>query len=211
MKNEKMTKSAEIYFMDGCGRCPLMATDKCKARTWQNEILELRRIVLECGLKEESKWGMPVYTDHGKNIVMVSAFKDSAAMNFFKGALINDSNGLLSVPGDNSQSGRYAKFTEFETIIQLEEALKDVILQAIEIERSGKKIEPKKVSEYEVPLELVEVFEEMPELKRAFYTLTPGRQKAYLIFIGSAKQAATRIARIEKYIPLILEGRGMYD
>ncbi len=211
IKNEKMTKSAEIYFIDGCGRCPLMATDKCKARTWQNEILELRRIVLECGLKEESKWGMPVYTQDGKNIVMVSAFKESASINFFKGALLNDFHSLMKAPGDNSQSARYVKFTELETIINNEEHLKNLIAQAIEVEKAGLKIEPKKASEYEVPVELEEMFEEMPELKKAFYSLTPGRQKAYLIFIGSAKQSATRIGRIEKYIPQILEGRGMYD
>lgn len=211
IKNEKMTKSAEIYFIDGCGRCQYMATDKCKARVWRNEILELRRIVLECGLKEESKWGMPVYTDNGKNIIMVSAFKESAALNFFKGALINDYENLMQTPGENSQSARYVKFTELESIIKHENALKAYISEAIEKERSGIKIEPKQASEYELPEELVDIFDEMPELKKAFNALTPGRKKAYIIYFASAKQKATRLSRIEKYIPQILEGRGMYD
>lgn len=209
--NTAMTKSADLYFVDGCGRCKYMATDKCKVRTWQNELQELRRIVLECGLEETSKWGMPVYTDKSKNVVMVTAFKESAALNFFKGALIQDTESLLSSPGDNSQSARYIKFTDTESILKCESSLKSYINQALEIERAGKKIEIKKADDYEIPEELADKFDEMPELKEAFYALTPGRQKAYLIFIGSAKQSATRAERVAKYTNHILNGKGMYD
>lgn len=209
--NEKMTKSADIYYLDGCGRCKYMATPQCKVRTWQSELDQLRRIVLECGLDEASKWGMPVYMHQNKNIVMVNAFKEYCVINFFKGTLLSDSEGILTKPGEQSQTFRYIKFTDTERIIALESVLKAYIFEAIEIEKAGLKVEPRKAEDMQIPEELQDKFEELPDFKKAFYALTPGRQKAYLLYFASAKQAKTRIERIQKYIPVIFKGKGLND
>lgn len=209
--NPNMTKSADVYFLDGCGRCKYMASPQCKVRTWEKELDQLRRIVLDCGLNEESKWGMPVYTTQNKNIVMVSAFKEYCVMSFFKGTFLSDFENILTKPGEQSQTFRYAKFTNVERILELETTLKAYIFEAIEIEKAGLKVAPRKTEDMEMPEELLEKFEELPDFKKAFFALTPGRQRAYLLYFASAKQAKTRIERILKYMPVIFNGKGMND
>lgn len=206
-----MNSKVDLYLLEGCGRCKLHATPQCKVHTWAKELVELRRIVNSCGLTEELKWSMPCYTDGKANIVMITAFKESCVISFFKGALLKDPKKILQTLGENSQSTRVLKFTDVKTILKLEPVIKAYIFEAIEIEKAGLKIESKKVSEYKVPEELTSKFKKMPELKKAFEALTPGRQKGYLLHFSQAKQSATREARIEKYIPLIMKGKGIND
>jgi uncharacterized protein YdeI (YjbR/CyaY-like superfamily) len=204
-----MTKDVEVYFAEGCGRCSLGGTPQCKVHLWTAHLQELRRIVLECGLVEECKWGMPVYTYQGHNIIMVSAFKENASLSFFKGALLMDAEGLLQMPGENSQYGRLFKFTDVKEILRLEQTLKAYIFEAIEVEKAGLKIVSKPVSEMAFPEELHQQFAQLPALKTAFEALTPGRQRGYLLHFAGAKQSETRTARIEKCIPMILAGKGL--
>jgi uncharacterized protein YdeI (YjbR/CyaY-like superfamily) len=170
----------------------------------------LRQIVLECSLTEEIKWGVPCYTFSKKNVVMVSAFKDYACLSFFKGSLLADKDNILDKPGENSQAVRMIKFTNPEQIIKNKKIINAYILQAIELEKSGRKVEftknPKKT-----PDELLQKFEEYPDLKNAFYSLTPGRQRGYIIYFSQSNQSATRLNRIEKCKQKILKGEGLND
>lgn len=206
-----MNKDVDNYFTEGCGRCPHGGTPGCKVHNWPEELRLLRRIVLDCGLTEESKWGIPCYTFNKKNVAIVSAFREYCALSFFNGALISDSHKLLEKPGENSQAGRLIKFTDVQKIIELTSVLKAYIFEAIEIERAGLKVELKKTTDYAVPEEFQRKLDEIPLLKAAFEALTPGRQRAYLLHFAQPKQAKTREARIEKYLPLILDGKGLYD
>ena len=199
------------YLTDGCGRCPLGGTPRCKVHTWPDELNELRRIVQECGLTEELKWGVPCYTSEKKNIAIVSAFKEYCSLSFFKGALLRDEQGILTSPGENSQSARQIRFTSVEEITPLESILKDYLREAMEVEKSGQKVDFKAKSELTLPDELQAMFRKLPALESAFRALTPGRQRGYVLFFSSAKQPQTRAARIEKHIPRILEGLGMHD
>ena len=135
-----MNTKVDNYFTDGCGRCPLGGTPQCKVNNWTEELNQLRRIVLECGLTEESKWGVPCYTFQKKNIAIVSAFKEYCALSFFKGVLLNDTNNLLDKPGENSQSARLIKFTNTKQIIEQEPILKAYIFEAVEVEKAGLKL-----------------------------------------------------------------------
>ncbi|MFN7313360.1 MAG: YdeI/OmpD-associated family protein [Bacteroidota bacterium] len=198
------------YLELGCGRCSLYKTPNCKVHFWPNELRELRKIVLECGLTEEVKWGAPCYTFQEKNILMVTALKDFACISFFKGTLLNDSHQLLSKPGPSSQAARYIRFTSTAEIHQHRDALKTYITQAIQLEQSGAKVEFKKDLE-PVPEELQAEFNNNQALKEAFYALTPGRQRGYIIHFSQPKKAATRMSRIHKYIPKILSGKGFFD
>jgi uncharacterized protein YdeI (YjbR/CyaY-like superfamily) len=182
------------FFDIGCGRCSLVGTPECKVKTWNEELHELREIILKNEVKEERKWGVPCYTDNGKNIILLSALKDSATVSFLKGSLIDDVHGLLIAPGKNSQSARYMKFTSVKEIKKAKPIIVDYIKQAVEIERTGKKVAFKKEDD-PIPEELSIAFKKQPELKTAFYALTP----------------ATRESRIQKCIPLILEGKGLQD
>ncbi|MFO1007821.1 MAG: DUF1801 domain-containing protein [Planctomycetaceae bacterium] len=199
------------YLIDGCGRCPLGGTPRCKVHTWPDELNELRRIVQECGLTEELKWGVPCYTSEKKNIAIVSAFKEYCSLSFFKGALLRDEQGILTSPGENSQSARQIRFTSVEEITSLKSTLKDYLREAIQVEKSGQKVDFKAKSELTLPDELQAMFRKLPALESAFRALTPGRQRGYVLFFSSAKQPQTRVARIEKHIPRILEGLGMHD
>lgn len=181
------------------------------ASKWQEEMRFLRKIALECNLTEELKWGVPCYTFNKKNIVLIHAFKDFCGFGFFKGALLKDEEGILSKPGENSNSSRISKVTSAIEIKEKEDLLKAYLFEAIEIEKAGLKVQVKAVSEYNVPEELIAQFEKNEDLKSAFEKLTPGRQKAYLLHFSEAKQASTRTARIEKYIPRILNGKGFTD
>lgn len=206
-----MNTDVNNYFVEGCGRCDKYATPECKIHTWPNELRELRRIIKSCELTEESKWGMPTYTDRGKNILILSAFKNFASVNFFKGALIKDEAGILEKQGENQQEARILKFTDVKRILELEEDIRAYIFEAIEIERAGLKLDPalKKTPDY--PQELLDKMEVDSSFKAAFEALTPGRQKGYLFHFNGAKQSATRASRIEKCVPKIMEGKGWND
>lgn len=201
----------DLFFIDGCGRCKLYKTAACKVHTWKLELQALRQIALNSGLTEELKWKQPCYTLEGKNIIIVSAFKESCIINFMKGALLKDTKGILEMPGENSNSARFIRFTNIERVLELQETILDYIKEAIEIEKSGKKIISKKVEEYLIPDELINEFESDIVFKNAFYSLTPGRQKSYLIFYSAAKQSATRTSRILKSKEAIFNGKGMNE
>jgi uncharacterized protein YdeI (YjbR/CyaY-like superfamily) len=204
-----MNKTIENYLINGCMRCKYGATPQCKVIKWSAELELLRAIVLQTSLKEEIKWGSPVYTLNDKNIVSVNVLKDSANIVFFKGVLLLDNHKILQQQG-NVQLGRIAKFTNTNDIISKEKVLLEYIYEAIEIEKSGRKLEiPKQI--LEMPDELNQVFDEEPEFKTAFYKLTPGRQRSYIIHFSQAKQSATRLARIHKNKELIFKGIGFND
>lgn len=206
-----LNPKVDKYLADGCGRCPLMATPQCKVNAWPKELKQLRMIVLDCGLTEEVKWGVPCYTYEKNNVLVVSAFKEYSSLSFFKGALLRDPNGILVKPGENSQSARLVRFTSVREIKALEPILKSYILEAIEVEKNGLKVDFKAKTELVIPEELQKKFDALPALQAAFTSLTPGRQRGYILHFSAAKQSKTREARIEKCIPQILEGRGMMD
>ncbi len=205
-----MNTDVDLYFTEGCGRCPLGGTPQCKVHNWPEELKLLRKIALDCGLTEESKWGVPCYTYKGANVAIVSAFKDYAALSFFKGALLSDENNLLDKPGENSQAARLLKFTKPQQIIEIEDLIKAYIFEAIEVEKAGLKVEFKKDLE-PIPEELQTRLDEDPNLQSAFYALTPGRQRSYILHISQAKQAKTRESRVEKCLPKIFSGKGFNE
>lgn len=180
-----------------------------KAKSWNKEIEKLRKIILDCGLNEELKWGCPCYQYEGTNVVLIHTFKDYCAVLFFKGALLNDPEGILIQQSENVQAARQVRFTNVKEI--KERVLKSYIYEAIEVEKAGLKVQLKKTKEYPVPEEFQAQLNKKPALKKAFEALTPGRQRGYLLYFSQAKQAKTRESRIEKYIPQILEGKGLED
>jgi len=182
-----------------------------KAEKWQNEYEKLRMIVIDCGLTEELKWGCPCYTFQKGNIVLIHGFKEYCALLFFKGALIQDANGILVQQTENVQAGRQIRFTTIREIVELEPILKAYIYEAIEVEKAGLEVSFKKHDEYTIPEELQHKFEEIPALKTAFEALTPGRQRAYMLYFSSPKQSKTRESRVEKCIEQILNGIGLDD
>lgn len=187
-----------------------------KAKHWKEEYLKLRVIIQTCQLDEDYKWMHPCYTLQGpdkksKNVVLIHGFKEYCAILFFKGALMKDPEGILIQQTENVQSGRQLRFTTVDEIVKLEAVIKDYVLEAIEIEKSGKKIQLKRTEEYEIPDELQDKLDEFPDFKKAFEALTPGRQRNYIFYISQAKQSKTREARVKKYIPKILEGKGIND
>lgn len=182
-----------------------------KAQKWQEEMEALRSIILDCGLTEVFKWGKPCYSFQTGNIVIIQGFKEYCAVLFFKGALLHDAKGILIKPGENSQAGRQIRFTGVQKIIEMEHLLKAYIHEAIEVEKAGLKVNFKKTSELVVPEEFQEKLEEMPTLKTAFDALTPGRQKAYILYFSAPKQSKTRESRVAKYMPHILNGMGLSD
>lgn len=182
-----------------------------KDTKWQKEYEQLRRIVLDCNLTEELKWGVPCYTYHSSNIVLIHGFKDYCALLFHKGALLKDSEQILVQQTENVQSARQIRFSDLEEIREQEAILKAYVFEAIEVEKAGLKVPMKKTKEFSVPKEFQEKLNENPELKTAFEALTPGRQRGYLLYFSQAKQSKTRTARIEKYTPKIFEGKGVND
>lgn len=182
-----------------------------KAQQWKKELKKLRMIILDCGLTEELKWGSPCYTYQGNNVTIIGELKTSCVLSFFKGALLNDPNDLLIKPGENTQGARIIPFASLAEIVQLEPVLKAYIYEAIEIEKAGLKVNFKAKNELSLPSELQTKFKKMPALKTAFHALTPGRQRAYILHFGAAKQSKTREARIEKYIQKILNGKGIME
>jgi uncharacterized protein YdeI (YjbR/CyaY-like superfamily) len=204
-----MNPLADKYLIDGCMRCKYGGTPQCKVNTWRLELGYLRNIVLETGLNEEIKWGVPVYTLNGKNVVLIGALKNCATMGFFKGALIADTHKLFAKQG-NKQSDREVRFTHIDEIIRLEEILKSYLIEAIAIEKSGQKVEFKKNPE-PLPEELLHAFEQDTPFEKAFYALSPGRQRGYVIHFSQPKQSQTRKSRIEKFKQQIFLGIGLHD
>jgi uncharacterized protein YdeI (YjbR/CyaY-like superfamily) len=182
-----------------------------KAKSWQEEINKLRTIILDCGLAEELKWGCPCYQYEGRNIVLIHTFKEYCAVLFFKGALLKDTEGILVQQTENVQSARQVRFTSSKEIAKQSRVLKAYIYQAIEVEKAGLKVGLKKTTEYEVPEEFQTVLNKNTALKKAFAALTPGRQRAYLLYFSAPKQSKTRESRVEKYIKPILSGKGLND
>ena len=181
------------------------------AKKWQKETDKLRQIALDCDLTEELKWGKPCFTFLKKNVAIVIPLKESCAFAFFKGALLKDSKHILERVGEHTQAGRWIKFTSAQEIAALRSTLKDYLCEAIELERSGKRIELRKPSEYPIPVELQRRLDDDAALRSAFAKLTPGRRKSYIFHISSAKQEKTRAARVEKCVPMILSGRGFNE
>ena len=182
-----------------------------KAGKWVEEVEKLRTIVRECQLTEELKWGWPCYSFQNRNIVLIHGFKEYCALLFFKGALLNDANGILIQQTENVQAGRQIRFNNINEIIEMEPILKASIYEAIEVEKAGLKITYKKTEEYDIPEEFQYKLNELPELKTAFEALTPGRQRAYLFYFSQPKQSKTRESRIEKCIQQILNGKGLNE
>ena len=182
-----------------------------KAKKWQEEIEQLRKIVLDCGLSEELKWGCPCYTFQDSNIVLIHVFKEYCAYLFFKGALLNDANNILIQQTENVQAARQIRFTHVREIVKMKTTLKAYIYEAIEVEKAGLKVKLKKTSAYTIPEEFQNKLDEMPALKTAFKALTPGRQRAYIFYFSAAKQSKTREARVDKFMQQILEGKGLDD
>lgn len=207
----KMNTNVDNYFVYGCGRCSLGGTPQCKVHTWANELFELRKLLKQSELNEESKWGMPCYTFKGTNIILLSAFKEYCTLNFLNGALLKDDHKILTKPGENTQAARVIRFTKVEEILKLQDIIKSFIVEAIDNEKAGLKVELKKITELDFVEELQQKLEDDPGFKSAFEALTPGRQRGYNIYFSQAKQSTTRISRIEKSFPKIFEGKGWND
>jgi uncharacterized protein YdeI (YjbR/CyaY-like superfamily) len=182
-----------------------------KAKKWQEEYRKLRTIVLACGLTEELKWGVPCYTFQGSNIILIHGFKEYCALLFYKGVLLKDSKGILIQQTENVQAARQIRFTSAKEIVSLKAIVKAYVKEAIAIELAGLKVELKRTSEFKMPIEFQNVLDAMPEAKAAFYKLTPGRQRGYLLHFSSPKQSKTRESRIKKWIPQIRNGKGLAD
>jgi uncharacterized protein YdeI (YjbR/CyaY-like superfamily) len=182
-----------------------------KNTRWQKELEQLRKIVLDCGLTEELKWGCPCYTFEKANVVLIHVFKEYCALLFFKGALMNDVNRILIQQTENVQAARQVRFTHVKEIVQMKTILKAYIYEAIEVEKAGLKVTLKKTAAFTMPEEFKHTLDKMPALKKAFDALTPGRQRAYLLYFAAPKQSKTREARIEKSMKDILAGKGLND
>jgi uncharacterized protein YdeI (YjbR/CyaY-like superfamily) len=181
------------------------------AKNWRQELKQLRPILLDSELTEDFKWSQPCYTFQGKNVVVLGLLKDSCAFAFFKGALLKDVHGVLTRPGQHSQSTRWIKFTSVREIAELKSILKAYIREAIQIEKAGLKVKLKKTSDLKVPEEFQLMLDEFPNFKAAFDALTPGRQRAYIYHFSAPKQSKTRQARVQKFMPHILKGKGLLD
>ncbi|UVW14105.1 YdeI family protein [Bacillus subtilis] len=182
-----------------------------KAKKWKEEFEKLRTIILDCELTEDFKWMHPCYTYNNKNVVLIHGFKEYCALLFHKGALLQDTDGILIQQTENVQAARQIRFTTVQEINELENILKAYIHEAIEVEKAGLKVDVNKNIELNIPEELQNKFDEIPALKTAFEALTPGRQRAYTLYFSQAKQSKTRESRVEKYVQKILDGKGLKD
>ncbi len=182
-----------------------------KPGSWQKETEELRKIILSTGLTEEVKWGCPCYTFEGNNIVLIHVFKEYTAILFFKGALLKDNESLLVQQSKNVQAARQLRFNSVAEIVKYKADIKAYVFEAIEVEKAGLKVEMKKTKEFSMPEEFKQKLIKDAELKKAFESLTPGRQRGYLLYFSQAKQSKTRETRIEKYLQPIMNGKGLND
>lgn len=197
------------YLLDGCMRCAYGATPQCKVHNWHAQLLLLRELLLSTGLQEELKWGSPVYTQNGKNVVSLGVLKDCCVLGFFKGALLHDPEQILERQG-SIQAARIIRFTNTAKIHALEQVLVAYIREAMELEAKGAKVPTVKNPE-PMPEELLAALEADPAFKAAFYALTPGRQRGYIIHFSQPKQTQTRLSRIAKQKDRILQGLGFHD
>jgi uncharacterized protein YdeI (YjbR/CyaY-like superfamily) len=181
------------------------------AKKWQEELKRLRAILLDSELIEEFKWAQPCYTFEGKNVIVISGLKESCALAFFKGVLLKDVHGVLTRPGQHSQTTRWFKFASVREIAEMKSVVKAYIREAIEVEKAGLKVKLKKTSDLKFPEEFEIMLDEFPELRTAFDALTPGRQRAYIYHFSAPKQSKTREARVRRYMPHILKGKGLLD
>ena len=181
------------------------------AQQWRQELQKLRRILLDCQLTEELKWGKPCYAFDKRNMIVIFSLKEHCALLFFKGALLKDPNGILIKPGENTEAGRQIRFTSIREIVEMETVLKAYIQEAIEVERAGLEVKFKKITELKIPEEFQKKLDEVPALKTAFDALTPGRQRGYIFYFSAPKQSKTRESRVEKCMQQILDGRGLND
>jgi uncharacterized protein YdeI (YjbR/CyaY-like superfamily) len=191
-----MNPKADFYFNTG---------------KWQKETQQLRKIVLDCDLNEELKWGCPCYTFEGKNIVLIHVFKEYCALLFFKGALLSDPENILIQQTENVQSARQIRFTNLTEIVKIAPVIKAYIYKAVEVEEAGLKVPLKKTKDFAIPEEFQKKLDEMPSLKIAFEALTPGRQRGYIFYFKQPKQSKTRQTRVEKYLEKIFAGKGLDD
>ena len=182
-----------------------------KAKKWQEELEKLRIIILNCGLTEELRWGVPCYTFQKSNIVLIHVFKEYCALLFFKGALLKDASRILIQQTKNVQAARQIRFTNVRDIVEMKRIISAYIYEAIEVEKAGLKVNLRKTSEFTIPEEFQERLDEIPALKTAFDALTPGRQRAYILHFSAPKQSKTRESRVEKCIQQILNGKGLND
>lgn len=182
-----------------------------KEEKWQHEFRKLRAIILDCGLTETLKWGKPCYAVEDGNVVLIHGFKAYCALLFFKGALLEDPEGILIAQSENTQSARQIRFTSVQQIAGMEDVLKSYIRAAIEAEKAGLKVSLKKTEDFNIPEEFSRKLDTLPALKKAFTALTPGRQRAYLLHFSAPRQSSTRASRVEKCMPRILEGKGLND
>jgi uncharacterized protein YdeI (YjbR/CyaY-like superfamily) len=193
----RMNPQVDVYFSN--------------AKKWRTELEKLRMIILDCQLNEELKWGKPSYTFQKKNIVIILPLKEYCTLLFCKGALLNDANGILIKPTENTQAARQIRFTNVREIVEMETILKAYIYEAIEAEKAGLKVKFKEITEFKIPEELQNKLDEIPALKTAFAALTPGRQRAYILYFSAPKQSKTRESRVEKCMQQILNGKGLND
>jgi len=206
LKNEKVTQQTPSDRMN-----PDVDFYFSTAKKWQAELEKLRMIVLDCPLTEELKWGVPCYTFQNNNIILIHVFKEYCALLFIKGALLQDTKGILIEQTKNVQAGRQIRFTNVQEIVKLETIIKTYIAEAIEVEKAGLKVNFKKTTEFTIPEEFQKKCAEIPALKTAFEALTPGRQRAYLLYFSAPKQSKTRESRIEKCMQPIFDGKGLHD
>jgi len=181
------------------------------SKKWNEEFTKLRNIILNTQLTEEFKWGVPCYTFQEKNVVLIHGFKEYCAILFIKGSLLHDPQHILIQQTENVQAGRQLRFTTLKEIVAIESVVKSYIEEAIEIEKAGLEVNFKKNTEFTIPTELQNQFDEVPNLKAAFDSLTPGRQNAYIFYFSAPKLPKTRETRVEKYVQQILDGKGLYD
>ena len=207
----KIRQSIKITLMSKSIMNPAVDFYFNKTKNWQEEIKQLRMVILDCRLTEELKWGVPCYTFQKRNIVLIHVFKEYCALLFFKGALLKDANDILIQQTENVQAARQIRFTNIREIMKMEKTLKAYIYEAIEVEKAGLKVKLKKTSEFKVPEEFKNKLGEKPALKTAFEALTPGRQRAYIFYFSQPKQSKTRQSRVKKSIPQILDGKGLND
>lgn len=193
----RMSPNIDVFFND--------------AKKWSEEFKKLRMIVLECQLTEGFKWGKPCYSLENKNIVLIHGFKEYCALLFFKGSILKDPDNILIQQTENVQAGRQIRFTNLQEIVEFEPVIKKYIHEAIEVEKAGLEVKLKKTYEYSIPEEFQDKLDEIPALQTAFESLTPGRQRAYLLYFSAPKQSKTRTSRVEKYIGQILDGKGLND
>jgi uncharacterized protein YdeI (YjbR/CyaY-like superfamily) len=205
-----MNPNVDHYFSNGCGRCPHYQTPACKVHPWADLLIQLREYLLASDLTEEFKWSQPCYTLNGKNVVILTAFKNFACLAFFKGSLMNDPVTRLISPGMNSRHGRQLRWTKLAQINEDHSLIMQYLAEAIRIEKAGLQVPPSPPIS-DVPDELQTAFIEDPPFEQAFYALSSGRQRGYIIFFSQAKKSQTRLNRINKYRSQILSGLGMHD